>query len=132
MMRAIIIEESLRGNEIPAELDSLRRIKTYGHVLDEDQPITITELEVDDEDSLPVAMVLSRALEPAKYYAHLVGNEALIIAFPHTVVLVDRGDEDALATAKKVGATFAIPDDQMRFAEMFDIDHPDAPHRAAG
>ncbi|UGT58820.1 hypothetical protein [Nocardia asteroides] len=132
MMRAIIIEESLRGNEIPAELDSLPRLKTYDHLLEVGQPITITELAVEDDDTLPVAMILSRALEPSKYYAHLVGNDALVIAFPHTVVLVDRGDEQALSTAKQVGAIFAIPDDQMRFAEMFDDDHPDAPHRAAG
>ncbi|WP_280216671.1 hypothetical protein [Nocardia neocaledoniensis] len=132
MMRAIIIVESLRGNAIPAELASLPRLKTYDHLLDTDQPITITELAVEDDDSLSVATILARALEPAKYYAHLVGNDALVIAFPHTVVRVERGDADALATAKKVGAIFAIPDDQMRFAEMFDDDHPDAPHRAAG
>lgn len=130
MMRAIVILESLRDNTIPAELDSLKRITTYRHALDVDQPITITELAVPDNDGLQVAMVLARALEPTKYYAHLVGDGLLLIAFPHAVVRAARGDADALAAAKKVGAVFAIPEDQMRFGEMFDVDHPDAPHRA--
>ncbi|MFE5302152.1 radical SAM protein [Streptomyces sp. NPDC056632] len=57
-------------------------------------------------------------------------TQQMLVAFPHTVVRVRRGGERALALAQSVGALVGIPADQMRFAEMWGNDHPDAPAAA--
>jgi len=41
-------------------------------------------------------------------------------------VVVHRGDDNSVRQAQEIGARFGIPARQMRFAEMFDNDHPDA------
>ncbi|MGP3950921.1 hypothetical protein [Streptomyces sp. 7N604] len=125
-MRAVVIRESLTTGELP-EAFSGREARRYPHLLDERTPIEIIELTVPADQAPGLALELSAALKPRLYYAHLLNEARMLVAFPHTVVDIPRGDQEAIAHARSVGALFDIPDEQMRFAEMWDTDHPDAP-----
>ncbi|MGW0770819.1 hypothetical protein [Streptomyces sp. NPDC002676] len=125
-MRAVVITESLTGGELPPDLLGMEE-RRYPHLLDERTPIEIIELTVPGDQAPAMALALSSVLKPRLYYAHLIDETRMLVAFPHTVVDIPRNDEDAVAHARAVGALFAIPDEQMRFAEMWDTDHPDAP-----
>jgi hypothetical protein len=125
-MRAIIIKESLEGGELPPNFYGTR-VKEYKHELDENTPITIIELAVAERHALDAGMALSRKLLPTKFYAHLVSDQYMYIAFPNTLVYLERGDEEGERQAQAIGMLFVIPTTQMRFLEMFETDHPDAP-----
>lgn len=126
-MRAIIIRESLRGRELP---DSIRagEFREYPHALGGKQPVTIVECEVGRGAAPQLAVALSDLLLAEKFYAHIVDSERMLIAFPKTVVQIERGDKAGEGIAKKIGALFSIPDEQMRFLAMFEVDHPDQPN----
>ncbi|WP_329315636.1 hypothetical protein OG723_35655 [Streptomyces sp. NBC_01278] len=125
-MRAVIITESLTDRTLPPGFQDLP-VHRYPHDLDGQTPIEICEVAVPAARASELALVLTRALEPRLYYAHLMDEQCMLIVFPHTVVTVDRNDDAAIQHACKVGALFGIPVGQMRFAEMWDTDHPDAP-----
>lgn len=125
MIRAIVIKESLRDGELPPSFFGTR-VREYQHPLDEDTVITIVELAVAEQDALEAGMALSRNLVPRLYYAHLVNEQSMYISFPNCLVRLDRGDEDGQRQAQAVGETFDVPLSQMRFLEMFEVDHPDA------
>jgi len=126
MMRAIIIKESLKAGKLPAGFYGTR-VNEYQHPLDEDTIITIIELAVAEQHALDAAMALARILLPRLYYAHLINDQAMYIAFPNCVTYLARGDEAGQQQARAIGGTFDIPVTQMRFLEMFEVDHPDAP-----
>ena len=129
MMRAIIIKESLVGGQLPPDFPGTP-IREYRHPLDENTVITIVELEVPGRRALAAAMALARKLLPVKYYAHLINSQTMYIAFPDCLVRLDRGDAAGERQAQAIGQTFGVPQSQMRFLEMFDADHPDAPAQA--
>jgi hypothetical protein len=126
MMRAIIIKEGLQGGELPLSFYGTR-VRDYRHPLDEDTMITIVELAVAERHALDAGMALSRKLLPRLYYAHLINDQAMYIAFPNCLVHLACGDEDGERQAQAIGQIFGVPLSQMRFLEMFQIDHPDAP-----
>jgi hypothetical protein len=126
VMRAIIIKESLIDGDLPANFYGTR-VKEYRHPLDEDTEITIVELAVAERHALDAGMALSRKLLPRKYYAHLRGDQSMYIAFPNCLVHLDRDDAQGERQAHAIGQTFDVPLSQMRFLEMFEVDHPDAP-----
>lgn len=128
-MRAIIIKESLKGDELPLNSPGTR-VCEYRHQLDEDTMVTIIELAVAERHALAVGMALSRKLLPRKYYAHLLNDQSMYIAFPNCLVHLDRDDAEGERQAHAIGQTFDIPVLQMRFLEMFEVDHPDAPAQA--
>ncbi|RKT02922.1 hypothetical protein BX286_0835 [Streptomyces sp. 3211.6] len=130
-MRAVIITESLIDRTPPTGFQYLA-VHRYPHDLDGQTPIEICEVTVPAAQAPELALALARALEPRLYYAHLIDEQRMLIAFPHTVVTVDRDNEAAIEHARDVGALFEIPADQMRFAEMWDTDHPDAPSAQTG
>ncbi|MFF0551018.1 hypothetical protein ACFYUL_18875 [Streptomyces sp. NPDC004311] len=125
-MRAVIITESLTERTLPPGFRDLP-VHRYPHDLDGQTPIEICEVTVPSARAAELALQLASSLEPRLYYAHLIDEQRMLIAFPHTVVTVARDDEAALRHACDVGALFGIPAGQMRFAEMWDTDHPDAP-----
>lgn len=131
MMRAIIIQESLQGGELPASFYGTR-VKEYKHQLDEETMVTIIELAVAERHALDAGMALARKLLPRKYYAHLINDQSMYIAYPNCLVHLDRDDADGEHQAQVIGQTFDIPTTQMRFLEMFHVDHPDAPVRPKG
>ncbi|WP_414169164.1 hypothetical protein ACMATS_25175 [Streptoverticillium reticulum] len=125
-LRAVVITESLANGSLPAAFSGMED-RRYPHLLDEHTPIEIIELTVPAERAAALALELAGALKPRLYYAHLLDEERMLVAFPHTVVDIPRGDTGAITHARSIGALFDIPDEQMRFAEMWDTDHPDAP-----
>lgn len=127
-MRALVIKESLQGGELPSSFYGTR-VREYRHPLDEDTMITIVELMVAELHALDAGMALSRTLLPRLYYAHLINDQSMYIAFPNCLVHLARGDEDGERQAQAIGRTFDVPLSQMRFLEMFEVDHPDAPVR---
>ncbi|SEM81464.1 hypothetical protein SAMN05414137_1645 [Streptacidiphilus jiangxiensis] len=129
-MRAIVITESLEGRALPAPLAQWED-RRYPHLLDERTPIEIIECAVPAERAAEAALALAKVLLPELYYAHLLDEQRMLVAFPGIVAQIDRGDAAACERAQAVGALFKIPADQMRFLEMFDEDHPDAPAATA-
>jgi hypothetical protein len=125
-MRAIIIRESLQGGELPSNFYGTR-VREYQHMLDEDTPITIIELAVVEQHALDAGMALSRKLLPRKFYAHLLNDQSMYIAFPNCLVHLDRDDAEGELQVHAIGQTFDVPVSQMRFLEMFEVDHPDSP-----
>jgi hypothetical protein len=128
-MRAIIIKESLEGGALPQNFYGTR-VKEYKHELDENTPITIIELAVAERHALDAGIALARKLLPKKFYAHLLNDQSMYIAFPNCLVHLARGDEAGEHQAHAIGQTFEVPLSQMRFLEMFETDHPDAPATA--
>ncbi|MEU7031491.1 hypothetical protein AB0A60_32945 [Streptomyces sp. NPDC046275] len=128
-MRAIVITESLTDGQVP-QAPGVSEIRRYRHLLDDRTPIEIVELTVPADQAPAYAHQLADALLPRLYYAHLIDEEQMLVAFPHTVVRIRRGGERAIALAQSIGALVGIPAEQMRFAEMWDTDHPDAPATA--
>jgi len=126
VMRAIIIKESLRGGELPPSFYGTR-VCDYRHPLDENTMITIVELAVAERHALDAGMALSRKLLPRLYYAHLINDQSMYIAFPNCLVHLARGDEDGERQAQAIGQTFGVPLSQVRLLGMFGVDHPDAP-----
>lgn len=125
-MRAVVIRESLKGGELPAGLRG-RFLRKYPHLLDETTEIEIVELIVDEQHALGNAMLLAAALLPKRYYAHVLGEDEMYIAFPDCVASVRRAEPETAEQAQTIGRLlFDIPLSQMRFIEMFDVDHPDS------
>jgi hypothetical protein len=128
-MRAIIIQESLKDGELPTNFYGTR-VREYKHELDENTPITIVEWAVAERHALDAGMALARKLLPRKYYAHLLNDQSMYVAFPDCLVHLDRDDMVGEEQAQAIGETFDVPLSQMRFLEMFETDHPDAPTQA--
>ncbi len=128
-MRAIVISESLTSSVLPETLAS-SVIREYPHLLDEQTPITIVESEIEVSAADVVALALSRLMKNERYYAHLVDNQRMLVAFPRTVVEIRCGNKEDEQRAQLVGQLFSIPMHQMQFLAMFDSDHPDAPGQA--
>lgn len=128
-MRGIVLLESLTGGQLPLPLPAVV-CKSYRHMLGGTLPVQVAELVVPRDRAAGVALELARCLLPQRFYAHLLDDTQMYVAFPDTVVVVRRGDAQSVAYAQKVGQGFDIPLQQMRFDEMFDNDHPDSPPEA--
>jgi hypothetical protein len=124
LMRGIVLLESLVDQRIPLIPASVCR--TYQHLLGGEIAVQVAELTVSRDRAMTVAMRLAEALLPQRFYAHLVDCHRMYVIFPDCVVLVRRGDDASVLFAQETGQHFGIPLAQMRFAEMFDTDHPDS------
>lgn len=124
-MRGIVFREGLRAGVLPPSLRTAVA-RTYPYMLDRRIPVEVIELTVPDREALAVAMQLAQHLLPERYYAHVVGETRMYVAFPGCVALIARDDAEAAQRAQRIGQGFSIPLRQMRFIEMFDNDHPDA------
>ncbi|HEY7483622.1 MAG TPA: hypothetical protein VH912_04100 [Streptosporangiaceae bacterium] len=124
-MRGIVFRESLVAGSLPAEPPATVA-RRYRYLLDGTFPVEVIELRVAARAAPALAMRLAEALHPARYYAHIVGADRMYVIFPSCVAIVRRGDAESAGRAQEVGRRFGIPMRQMRFLEMFEIDHPDA------
>lgn len=129
MAKLVLIEESVEG-PIPGELLG-RREKRFGTTLANDAAVTVSESEIDDARAEEVIIALAKRLLPARYYCHVVRNAEFLVAFPNCVVVVKRDDQESAELCRAVGRRFAIPDVEMQFERMFEVDHPDLVGRDA-
>lgn len=124
-MRGIVLRESLAGGELPLPFRAVV-VNRYAHLLDRRLPVEVIELTTTRQRAPEVALQLASVILPQGFYAHLLDDTSMIVVFPRCVLEIPRGDEDAAAAARRVGALYGIPDRQMRFQEMFTVDHPDS------
>ncbi len=124
-IKGIIIQESLKSSMLPVQL-KMRVTEEYGHDLAGTGKIKILVVHISREELPGVLLELSGSMLPEKFYAHFVAGETIYVVFPSTVCLVHKGDIKSVARCRQIGALFAIPDEQMVFEAMFEVDHPDA------
>ena len=124
--RAIVLRESLTEGDLPAGLPG-RVVRRYPHLLSGVLPVEVIEITVAPEDVPVVAFALAGCLVPDGFYAHLLSEDLMIVVFPGCITQIPRHDADAVVRAQRIGETFGISLNQMRFAEMFTTDHPDSP-----
>ncbi len=124
MPRLILIEESI---ESPlAALANSPEAKRFTATLEDGQKITVVEYPVSDDGVLELIHAVAGALKPERFYAHVWRDASrLCVAFPSCVVDLTKNDDVAIEMALHIGARCGIPQAEMRFAEMFDTDHPD-------
>jgi hypothetical protein len=122
--RGIIIRESLRTEELPPSLQ--------GNVSDQYKlnlggigEVEIIEVKIPKKEIANVSLDITVLILPEKYYAHFVDKEKMYVIFPSIICLVYRGDIKSAERCRQVGTMFSIPNEQMQFEKMFEVDHPD-------
>lgn len=123
--RALAIVEGLREQRVPTCLGAYV-VSQYTHLMDNERPVQIVVFEVDRDEVYVFGVMLSRALAAREYYAHIVVDNELIIVFPECLCLASRGDRVSFDRARAIGAVFGVPQHQMPFESMLDVDHPNA------
>jgi|SRR6185437_5214391 len=123
MIRGLVFREGLREAALP---DLLRERKRYPHLLDRRVPVEVIEFDCAEDGLAQACEALRSALLPRGYYAHLLAFPVMHIVFPHRVVTVTYPDQREAELAREAGSQVGIPARQMRFLEMFTVDHPDA------
>ncbi len=126
MYRALVLKESLARDWPSVGQVGGRLIGEYPYLLDGSERVTVIEMLVTDGAVGAVIDGLKDALKPRRFYAHIVGATELFAIFPGASIRIGRGDPVAAAVAQEVGTSLDIPLRQMRFLEMFEVDHPDA------
>lgn len=124
--RGIVLQESLVGRKLPESCRGLQA-RRYPHLLSGVTPVEIIELVVPNGIVREIALELSSALETHGFYAHLLDGHRMLVVLPGEVLLVRRGDRATELAAQAAGRKYGIPMAQMRFEDMFEVDHPDAP-----
>lgn len=124
MARLIVVEESLGDRCASIAAYPLR--DRFSYALADELPVTIAEFHVPDDDVLRVADQIASSIEQERYFAHFWLNAAeLLVVFPRCLVRLRRDDRRSVDLAQTIGRQLGIPDAEMRFPEMFDVDHPD-------
>lgn len=121
--RAIVIESSLT-RALPNDWQT-RLLSRRAHRLDGLEEIIVLEFRVDAADDGRAALDLAARLRAPGFYAHIIRGDRLIVVFPNTIFVLERGDSNMIDRCSTYGRSLAIPDSQMRFHRMFDVDHPD-------
>ena len=143
MVKGIVIRESLRNGELPRELSPFVADR-YQYFLGGMLEVEIIVLRVDEQMVPNAACLLAETLIPQGYYAHFVQfllaktlapqgycdyfvfPDRLWVVFPNSVVIAPYGDTEALQRCRTLGRRYGIPEDQMPFEAMFEVDHPNA------
>lgn len=122
-VKGLVILESLWDCVIPSELVPLVTDR-YAHQLEGAGRVEILVLQVAESDLLSAAVLLSKHLVAEKYYAHFVWEKTLCVVFPHIICFALKENEATIEHSKSVGRMFNVPDEQMPFEAMFEVDHP--------
>lgn len=118
--RLILIDESISEVSVPKAL----LVAQYKHNLATAGTITISIYMVPWSDIFGLMGQICQGLARKSFYAHAVADDLMIVAFPNVIYLVHRDQPDTAIEARIIGRKFGIPDEQMRFEELFDCDHP--------
>jgi hypothetical protein len=123
MIRGLVFKEGLREGELPG---GVRERKRYPHLLDRRIPVEVIEFDCPEDGLAGACAALRSALVPRGYYAHLLAGPVMHVIFPSRVVTIGYPSEDDAHLAQEAGVEAGVPLRQMRFLEMFTVDHPDA------
>ena len=123
--KGLIIRESLRDGTMPSELIP-RIVDQYTHALGGGKGVEIIVLKMDQSEVPSAAFLLAKHLVDEEYYAHFVCGNRLCVVFPNIVCFVIKGDKVSLERSLSIGRLCKVPDDQMPFEAMFEVDHPNA------
>jgi len=124
-VHGIVLVKGLQTEKLP---DSLLHLveSEYQHFLGGTHGlVTIVRLQLDAALGPNVAFALAQELKPARYYARLNNDDLMYVAFPRTVVRIDRAVPRSSELARAVGRVFEVDVAHMRFEEMFELDHPE-------
>lgn len=123
-VRGLVVRQSLVSSELP---ETLTRFVTneHTHLLSGTEPVDIVVLQCREDELWPLLTVLARQLKPTRYFAHFISGSTMYVVFPSCIVLVSRNDQATAKRAREIGAIFGIPNMEMKFEQMFELDHPD-------
>jgi len=122
--RLIAIEESFPDGLPPDVCAS--EYRRFTAVLENEQPVTVVEHAIQLDRVYDIAHSLALSIRRRRYYAHVVlSADHLIVIFPSCVVDLHRGIAEEREVAHMLGHRLGVPASEMRFDEMFDVDHPD-------
>lgn len=123
--RGLIIRESLTDDALPEALLPYVT-KRYTHLLGGIKPVEVAVLEAPANSIPEVAGTLAARLRFPGYYAHFIDGDRLWVIFPHCICFVLRGDQASADRCVAIGSLFGIPENQMKFQALFEVDHPNA------
>jgi hypothetical protein len=122
-MRGLIIKESLLNEQVPSRLHHFITSE-HKHMLGGIKPVNILVLDVPETSANEVVFDTAFSLKSKYYYAHFISDDLIYVAFPMCVCVVKKNDLTSSRLAREVGHFFDIPDEQMKFEELFYKDHP--------
>jgi hypothetical protein len=135
--RGIVIRQSMVGETLPDVLmqfvvgetlpDVLMQfvVDKHTHLLGGTELVDVLVLQCSDYELLPLLTVVAQQIKPNRYYAHFIYGSIMYVVFPLCIVLVSRNDKITAQQARVIGSIFGIPAEQMKFEQLFEVDHPD-------
>ncbi len=130
-MHGIVLLEGLVDEALPKSLQHLVEREYQHHLGGTHGLVHIVRLRLDTAVAPNVAFELARALKPSRYYSRLNNDALMYVAFPGTVVRIERALAVSVQNARSVGRVFEVEEAHMRFDEMFELDHPEMHSDAA-
>lgn len=122
--RGLVLRQSLLAEELP---NSLRHfvVNTHDHLLGGKKSVEVLILECEGTQLLSLVDKLSRMIKKSGFYAHfIVASSLMYVVFPFCIVSIQRDNPATAELARKVGALFNIPQNEMKFEQLFEVDHP--------
>jgi hypothetical protein len=124
--RGLVIRQSMVGEVLPEMLTQFV-VAEHAHLLGGTEPVDVLVLECRDCELWPLLEVVAQQMKPSRYYAHFVSGSIMYVVFPSCIVLVSRNDKATAQRAREIGSIFSIPDERMKFEQLFEMDHPNVP-----
>lgn len=121
--RGIVLRQSLQTEVLPEEITRWVADE-HAHLLSGKDAVDVLVLLCPYQDLCQLLATLARQLKPTRYYAHFVSGDTMYVVFPSCIVLVARGDEVMAQRARDIGAVYRVPDVEMKFEQLFEVDHP--------
>jgi len=122
-IRGLVILQGLINEALPSSLE-LYLSGSHQHNLGGQIDVEVLELLVERNNFMNVMWNISKTLKSKRFYAHFIDGSDIYVVFPTCLAVVSEGDELSLHRAQVIGSTFEIPIKEMRFLELFRVDHP--------
>lgn len=121
--RGIVLRQSLQTEVLPEEI-ARWVADQHPHLLSGKDEVDVLVLLCPHQELWELLVTLARQLKPTRYYAHFVSGDTMYVVFPSCIALLARDDELTAHRARDIGAVYGIPDVEMKFEQLFKMDHP--------